>query len=637
MDFSDKLKNYTKNIGDLNWKGNFYDYLDIVKKDPKVARLAHARIHDMIIDAGVEEDEEGNIIRYKFFDDEIYGCEKVIESLVEYFRAGAQLLDPRKRILLLMGPAGGGKSSIAILLKKGAEVYTSTENGRVYSIDGCPMHEEPLHALPVTLRKDFENEYGVYVEGELCPMCQWRMNNEWGEFSGDVWKPDIGRIPVKRIVFSEQERIGIGTFSPQSEKDQDISELIGSMDLSRIGEIGSESDPRAWKFDGELNIANRGVVEFIEMLKSPPQFLYLLLNLAQEQRIKISRYPLIYADEVIVSHTNEAEYAKFMNEQTNEALQDRINRIKVPYNLTVNDEEKIYDKLLKGSEEVHIAPKTTKIAAMFSVLSRLIDVEKEKKIDLATKMKLYNGEKLKGWTASEVKSLKNENPEEGMSGIGPRFTVDALSKIMSKPGNKCLNPIQALRGLRNHLDYHPRISEKLKTYYMELLDKVKEEYHDLIKKEVMGAFVTGYKEQARSLVDRYLFEVNAWRKSDKVEDPTTGEERDADEKFMRSVEEEIGISESAAKEFREEIVAKVADLALDGRKFDYESHQGLSDAIEKKLFGDVKNVVKSVISADVLDEDQKKRLDQVIEAMKDLGYCEVCSRETLKYMSKIID
>ncbi len=637
MSFTDKLKSYSDNLGDLNWKGNFYDYLDVVKKDKKVARLTHARIYDMIMDKGVEKDKDGHILRYKFFEDEIFGCEKALDSLVEYFQAGAQLLDPRKRILLMMGPAGGGKSSVAILLKRGLEEYTLTEKGKVYAIDGCPMHEEPLHALPNELRKEFEKEYKVYVEGELCPMCQWKLNNEWGEDKNGVWKPDLAKIPVKRVIFSEQDRVGIGTFSPQSEKDQDISELIGSMDLSQIGEIGSESDPRAWKFDGELNIANRGVVEFIEMLKSPPQFLYLLLNLAQEQRIKISRYPLIYADEVIVSHTNEAEYQKFMAEQTNEALQDRINRIKVPYNLTVNDEEKIYDKLLKGSEKVHIAPKTTHIASMFAVLSRLVDVEKDKKVDLVTKMKLYNGEKLKGWTASEVRALKEENPDEGMTGIGPRFVVDALSKIMARPGTKCLNPIQSLRGLRHHLDYHPRIDKKLKEYYMEVLDKVKEEYHDMIKKQVMSAFVTGYQEQARALVDRYLFEVNAWRKSDKVEDPTTGEERDADEKFMRSVEEEIGISESASKEFREEVVAKVADLALDGRKFDYTSHQGLSDAIEKKLFSDVKSVTKAIVSADVLDKDQEKRLDQVIQAMKENGYCEVCARETLKYLSKIID
>ena len=640
MGFDDKLRDYNKNLGALNWKGSFYDYLEIVKKEPCAAKLAHGRVYEMIMSKGVEKDEDGNIKKYKFFEKEIFGCEKTIESLVEYFQAGSQLLDTRKRILLLMGPAGGGKSSIAALLKRGLEEYSTTEEGKIFGIDGCPMNEEPLHAVPESLRRDFQDEYGVYIEGELCPICQWRFNNEWGSEDPETgeWKSDLGMIPVKRIVFSEQSRTGIGTFSPQSEKDQDISELIGSMDLSRIGEVGSESDPRAWKFDGELNIANRGMVEFIEMLKSPPQFLYLLLNLAQEQRIKISRYPLIYADEVVVSHTNEAEYAKFMGEQTNEALQDRINRIRVPYNLTVDDEQKIYDKLLSnGCKSTHIAPKTTRIASMFSVLSRLKDVEKDKKVDIVSKMKLYNGEKLKGWTDSEVRVLKSEEPDEGMTGIGTRFVTDALSKYMARPDTNCMNPINAMRALRDHMEYHPRVERKEKEYYLELLDKVKEEYHEMIKKEVMTAFVVGYKEQARSMVDRYLVEVNSWKKNSKILDPTSGEERDADSKFMRSVEEQVGISEAACKEFREEIMAKIADLALEGRKFDYTSHRGLNDAIEKKLFSDVKSVVKTIVSVDYLEDEQKKRMEQVVEALKGAGYCDHCSTEVLRYMAKIID
>lgn len=639
MNFDNKLKEYNNSLGELNWKGSFYEYMEIVKESPNVAKLAHGRVYDMIMSKGVEKDKDGNITKYKFFEKEIFGCEKTLSSLVEYFQAGSQLLDTRKRILLLMGPAGGGKSSIASILKRGMEEYSKTEEGRVYGIDGCPMNEEPLHAVPESLRRDFIEEYGVYIEGEMCPICQWRFDNEWGEEDEDGnWKSDISKIPVKRVVLSEQRRMGIGTFSPQSEKDQDISELIGSMDLSRIGEVGSESDPRAWKFDGELNIANRGIVEFIEMLKSPPQFLYLLLNLAQEQRIKISRYPLIYADEVIISHTNEAEYSRFMGELTNEALQDRINRIRVPYNLKVDDEEKIYDKLLKsGSEETHIAPKTTRIAAMFSVLSRLKDVEKDKKVDIVSKMKLYNGEKLKGWTDSEVRVLKSEAEDEGMTGIGTRFVTDALSKFMARPDERCMNPINAMRALRDHMEYHPRVEKREREYYLELLDKVKEEYHEMIKKEVMTAFVVGYKEQARSMVDRYLVEVNAWKKNSKILDPTSGEEREADTKFMRSVEEQVGISEAACKEFREEIMAKIADLALEGRKFDYTSHRGLNDAIEKKLFSDVKSVVKTIVSVEYLEDEQKKRMEQVVGAMKEAGYCDNCSTEVLRYMAKIID
>jgi len=234
------------------------------------------------------------------------------------------------------------------------------------------MHEEPLHLLPENLRKEIKEKYNIYIEGDLCPYCQWRLENEW---NGNFMKAQ-----VKRVIFSEQGRKGIGTFSPSDPHTQDVAELIGSIDLAQIGEYGSESDPRAWRFDGELNIANRGVCEFIELLKVDAKFLYLLLNLAQEQRIKAPRYPLIYADEIVISHSNEAEYIKFIAEKTNEALQDRIHLIKFPYNMAVSDEEQIYSKLLsQGSNRIHIAPNTTKVAAIFGVLTRLKDVETEKK------------------------------------------------------------------------------------------------------------------------------------------------------------------------------------------------------------------------------------------------------------------
>ncbi len=629
MTLENLVSGYRDNQEDLNWSGSFYDYLKIIEENPKVARLSHARIYDMIMEKGVEKDDDGNITVYNFFKNDIFGCFRTINSLVEYFRAGAQGLEPRKRILLLMGPAGGGKSSIAILIKRGLEQYTKTKQGAVYGIVDCPIHEEPLHLLSEDLRKNVKEDYGVYIEGDLCPFCAWRLKNEWDY--------DISKAKVERIIFSEQNRMGIGTFSPASERDQDISELIGSMDLSKIGEHGSESDPRAWRFDGELNISNRGMCEFIEILKSNPKFLYLLLNLAQEQCIKSPRYPLIYLDEVVISHTNEAEYIKFMSEKTNEALQDRIHIIKTPYNLVVNDEEKIYNKLLeRGSIRVHLAPNTTKVASMFSVLTRLEDVESKKKINLVDKLKVYNGEKFKGWTNHEIRLLKEESPNEGMKGAGPRFVTDALSKYMAKDAS-CLNPIAALRSLVDHLDYHPKIDVKIKEEYKDYIGQVRELYHEMLKKQVMSAFVTGYKEQAKSLIERYLVEINAWRKNDKVEDPITQEEREPDEKFMRSIEEQIGVSDPSKKEFREEIVGKVADLALNNKKFDYMSHDGLKEAIEKKLFDDVKSVVKTVVSNTVLDDDQRKKLDSVIDSLKTDGYCEDCAREVLKYMSRIID
>jgi serine protein kinase len=630
MMLTELIAGYRDENRGLAWEGAFEEYLRLVEENPKVARLAHARVFDMIRSHGVEKDTDGKITRYNFFGGEIFGSDAAVGDLVEYFKAAAHGLEVRKRILLLMGPAGGGKSSIVTLLKKRLEAYSRSPEGALYGIVGCPMHEEPLHLLPEELRRMVREQYGIHIEGDLCPVCHWRLQNEWGG--------DFQNARVERVLFSEMGRVGIGTFSPSDPKTQDVAELIGSMDLARIGQVGSESDPRAWRFDGELNIANRGIMEFIELLKSDPKFLYLLLNLAQEQRIKAPRYPLIYADEIVISHTNEAEFTRFLGEKTNEALQDRMHVVRVPYNLSVSDEAKIHDKLLRqGSIQIHLAPNTTRVAAMFGVLTRLEDVEGKKKIGLVDKMRLYDGKKLEGWTDYEVKTLKEESPREGMEGAGPRFIVDALSKALSQPEIHCMNPIQALRGIMDHLDHHPQMDPKKKELYRNHIGRVRDAYHDILKKEVMTAFVTGFAEQAKALVWQYLAEANAWRKKDKITDPITQQPREADERFMRAIEEQIGVSEHAKKEFREEIVARVADLALAGKTFDYTSHDRLKEAVDRKLFGDVKSVVKTVVQAKVADADQQRRVDQVVESMLHQGYCKHCAREVLRYMSRIID
>src|SRR5579885_978614 len=389
MDLVKRLEEYRDRERELQWEGTFAQYFEIATKKPHVARLSHERIYHMIMDAGVETARNGEP-RYNFFSQEIFGIEKPLQQIVEYFHSAAQRLEVRKRILLLMGPVGGGKSTIVTLLKRGLERYSRTDQGAIYAIKDCPMHEEPLHLIPQELRAEVEKHYGIYIEGELCPQCRYNLEHNYGGRHEDVI--------VERIALSEKERIGIGTFAPSDPKSQDITELTGSIDLSTIGEVGVESDPRAYRFDGELNIANRGVMEFIEMLKCDEKFLYSLLTLSQEQNIKTGRFAMIYADEVILSHTNENEYSAFVANKKSEALQDRIIVIKVPYNLRVTQEERIYDKLLKESEalrNIHIAPNTLKVAAMFAVMTRL-EPPKKASIDIVKKMKLYDGEDVEG-------------------------------------------------------------------------------------------------------------------------------------------------------------------------------------------------------------------------------------------------
>ena len=336
MDIFKRISEHRAENERLAWSGTFKQYIEKVRQQPELAMTAHARVYRMIASNGVTEDN--GHVTYSFFENDIFGLDRTLEKLVEeYFHSAARRLDVRKRILLLMGPVSGGKSTIVTLLKRGLERFSRTEEGAVYAIKGCPMHEEPLHLIPQELRADVERDLGVKIEGSLCPSCQMRLKTEYGG--------QIEEVMVERVMLSEETRTGIGTFSPSDPKSQDIADLTGSIDFSTITEFGSESDPRAYRFDGELNKANRGIMEFQEMLKCDEKFLWNLLSLTQEGNFKAGRFALISADELIVAHTNESEYKSFIANKKNEALQSRMIVMPVPYNLKVSREEKIYTSL----------------------------------------------------------------------------------------------------------------------------------------------------------------------------------------------------------------------------------------------------------------------------------------------------
>jgi serine protein kinase len=628
FNISEMLESHRRERERLKWEGTFRDYFELVTGNPRLAELSHARICDMILAPGVEKIAEGTrdeIARYKFFSDELFGIEEPIAKLAEYFKSAAQRLEVRKRILLLMGPVGGGKSTIVSMLKRGLENWTRTEQGAVYAIKDCPMHEEPLHLIPLELRPEIEKHYGLYIEGELCPQCLYHGRHE--------------EVLVERILFSEKDRIGIGTFAPSDPKSQDITELTGSIDLSTIGEIGVESDPRAYRFDGELNIANRGMMEFIEILKSDEKFLYSLLTLSQEQNIKTGRFAMIYADEVIVSHTNENEYNAFVGNRKSEALQDRIIMIKVPYNLKVTQEERIYDKLLKQSEalrNVHIAPNTLKVAAMFAIMSRL-EEPKKANVDIVKKMKLYDGEDVEGFKSKDVRELKEETVREGMDGISPRYVINRLSNALVRDNITCINPIDALRTIKDGFDQHTGISADQRDRYLNLIALARREYDTIAKTEVQRAFVYSFEEMAKNMCNSYLDNVEAYCNKEKLKDPITEEELEPDERLMRSIEEQIGISENAKNTFRQEILIRISSYSRKGKQFEYNSHDRLKEAIEKKIFADLKDVVKITTSAKTPDADQLRRINEVVDRLiKDHGYCPVCANELLSYVGTLL-
>jgi predicted Ser/Thr protein kinase len=1081
MDLIARLEEYRSLEQTLAWRGTFREYLDLVLADPRVARLSHARIYEMILAAGVENGPNGTKT-YPFFTGELYGIDKAIQQLVEYFASAARRLEVRKRILLLMGPVGGGKSSLVSLLKRGLERYTRSEGGEVYAIAGCPMHEDPLHLVPDDLRADLETRYGIYVEGDLCPSCRSVLRETYGGRQEDV--------PVERIVFSEKNRLGIGTFAPSDPKSQDISELTGSIDLATIGEFGAESDPRAYRFDGELNVANRGLMEFIEMLKclrgdtlllttrgirrldsfassnhpidqscpvevqlatwtgtesaahlyragtkrtkrimtgrgfvqegawehrvlvvdgsgvqgwrrhdelqigdwlvlqkgqnlwgpdapiewqprrdrrarvarlpelmtpelarwlgymvaegdtqahglirfanrneelradfggcceqlfgirplvhkngmqfgstqvldfiehlgwrtgaknkeipaavlqssracvleflagyfagdgsvglhgslwwttasetlarqiqivllnlgmvsrriqtfrtiasvrhgywqvtvsgadadtlasqmrllparkrlvyesavaqqsrvgradlvpntasywvalaeqlqraiittaqavggtgyrnragarqvlgadyaslhalrsgsqsctretaraildrlsglvEPPpglsallnpaqfydqvvsiedseaecwdlhvpgsntyvangivnhncdeKFLYNLLTLSQEQSIKTGRFAMIYADEVLISHTNENEFLSFVNNKRSEALHDRIILIKVPYNLRVSDEVKIYQKLIRQSSLVgiHIAPHTLTVASVFAVLSRL-EPSKKSGVSLTKKLKVYDGEEVEGLSSKDLKELQDESPREGMSGISPRYVINVLSTALTRDDVRCLNPIDALRALRDGLEQHASLDRDQRELLLNLIAEARRAYDELAKKEVQRAFVYSFEESARTLLSNYLDNVEAYCNKTKLRDPITDEECEPDEKLMRSIEEQIAVADSAKRAFREEILIRLSALARRGKTFDYTSHDRLREAIEKKLFADLKDVVKITTSTKTPDAEQLRRINGVVDRLvREQSYCPICANELLKYVGALLN
>ena len=1080
MNIAARLEAFRAQEQELAWRGTFNDYFEMVLANPAIARLSHARVYDMLVAGDVTNLPNGDR-SYGFFADELYGINRPLQQLFDYFASAARRLEVRKRILLLMGPVGGGKSTIVSLLKRGLEDYSRADDGAVYAIAGCPMHEEPLHLLPDSIRAEVHQEHGLHIEGDLCPSCRVAVDERYGGRIEDV--------EICRVTFSEKKRVGIGTFSPSDPKSQDISELTGSIDLATIGEYGVESDPRAYRFDGELNVANRGVMEFVEMLKcasgdalvltaggirrldsfaepghpvqqsrpihlrlassvgaepathlyraglkrtkrlqtrrgytqegacehralivdddgvqvwrrldelgvgdwlvlqkgqnlwgedvplaaptgrdrraragrlpermtpqlarwlgymtaegdtqssglirftntapelcadfshltehhfglrpvahsrgvqfgsvrvldllerlgwqtgaarkvipwavlqssrdcvlaflagyfagdgsvglqgrlwwctaseqlahqlqvvllnlgvisrrtttmrtvagasrsywvvtvsgadadllarqmpllpaakqcayearsaqqsrigrsdlipntsgywaaisaelqrsiiasartvgghgyrerqgarqllgedyqslhafrsdqqhctrdkaaaildklsgsiEPPpglsallnpaqfydqiasiedseaecwdlhvpgsntyvangivnhncdeKFLYNLLTLSQEQSIKTGRFAMIYADEVIVSHTNEHEYTAFVGNKKSEALHDRIILIKVPYNLRVSEEVKIYEKLIKQGNltGVHVAPNTLRVASTFAVLSRL---EPSRKAGMSPlkKLKLYDGEEVDDFGQKDLRDLQEEVVREGMDGISPRYVINALSAALVRENTTCINPIDALRALRDGLEHHPGYDRDKREELLDLIAETRREYDELAKKEVQKAFVYSFEQSAKTLLDNYLDNVEAFCNKSKLRDPITEEEIEPDEQLMRSVEEQIAVSENAKKGFREEILIRLSSLARRNQSFSYTSHERLREAIEKKLFADLKDVVKITTNTKTPDAEQLRRINDVVDRLiAEQGYCPVCANELVKYVGALL-
>ena len=658
----------TAGFREQSWTGTFAQYLDVVRREPRVTRTAFERIYDMILERGVREyvDNRKKIVHYDFFDDitnagedAIYGLDIPLMKLVNIFKSAAQRYGTERRVILLHGPVGSSKSTIARLLKKGLEAYSRTHAGALYTFGWvrdldkrddvvmCPMHEEPLHLVPNELRSVVLQEmnantgagdYQVGIEGDLCPFCRQEYRDLMAKYGGD-WTRVLNHVQVRRLLLSAQDRIGIGTFQPKDEKNQDSTELTGDINYRKIAEYGSDSDPRAFNFDGEFNIANRGMIEFIEVLKLDVAFLYELLGASQEHLIKPKKFPQTFIDEVILGHTNEPEYRRLQNNEYMEALRDRTVKVDIPYITRLSEEIKIYRKdynsgKIKGK---HIAPHTIEMAAMWAVLTRLEEPKKHN-LSVMQKLKLYNGKSLPGYTEDNVKELRKEAAREGMDGISPRYVQDKISNaLVAELDQRCVNPFMVLNELEAGLKGHSLItSEEQRQRFRELLDDVRREYEDIVKNEVQRAIAADEAAISR-LCGNYVDNIKAYTQKEKVRNPYTGQDEEPDERLMRSIEEKIDIPDNRKDDFRREIMNYIGALSLDGRKFDYRTNERLHKALELKLFEDQKDFIKltSLVSS-VMDRETQEKIDIVRgRLVRDYGYCDSCANDVLHFVASI--
>jgi serine protein kinase len=625
------LIEFSKEHRAANWSGSFATFLESVfAQNPHgITRTSHQYIWDMMRAEGVEE-KDGRT-RCRLFDDELYGIDDTIERLLDYFKAASAGSEVGRRLLLLLGPPSGGKSSLVILLKRGLEEYSHTDAGALYAIQGCPVHESPLHLVPHTLRPKFRETYGVEIGGELCPFCVTRLAQE---FSGDFMQ-----MPVHRIFLSEAGRVGVGTYAPHDPTTADIADLVGSVDLSKVSQYGDEGDPRAWSWSGAVFAASRGLLEMIEILKVKREFLYLLLTLTQEKNVKVSRFPLIYLDETIIAHTNLAEFRKFLQEAENEALLDRMVIIQVPYTLSYKDEARIYRKLTSSTQafrEVHLDPHALHVAAVFATLTRLQDGEGE--AEQVKKVRLYAGEDVEGVPHAEVEKIRARNPEEGLAGVSPRFVINALSNAIIQSHAKSLTTMDVLLALKDAIESDVRIDGKKKRKWVDFLVLVRKDFYNRwVKEDVHKALFVSFEQEAQQLLEKYLDEVEATLDNRTVRDPITNEERKPDERFLRSVEEKIRISESGKLSFRQEVVRKAMGAYKRGENFTLSSHAPLHDAVEQYLFEQRRDVLRLVSSTTRPDDETRQKISVVEKRLVDeYGYDPHSAREALNYVTTLL-
>lgn len=615
------------------FKGTFLEYLSHLKDNPDICKLSHKRLYDAVTSHGVSAIEDSDprkstvfegegLKTYEYFQKEFFGHEKVIYKIMRFLRSASLKGEESRQVLLLMGPVGAGKSALTEHIK------TSLEDTTYFHLKDDPQRGEPLHLLPRSIRQEFESLLDVSIEGDLSPVARFKLLEELdGKYE---------QYEVVETTFSQRGRRGIASVPPMDPNSQDVSVLIGSEDISKLDKY-AEDDPRVLSLNGAFNVGNRGIVELVEVFKNEIEFLHTIITATQEKRIPSpGKNDMIYFDGVIIAHCNESEWNRFQSEHTNEAILDRVVKINVPYVLELDQEMRIYDKILGRSNfDAHIAPHTLKIASMFSVMSRL---KKSQKCDLLTKMKIYNGDDVieRGRVKKiDIKDLREEAPNEGMKGISTRFIMKAIDNALSDAdGRNMITPISIMDSISKQIK-EQLIDEDFKSKCLEIIQKtVREEYLRILETEIAKAFITAYEEQAQSLFDTYLDNAEAYANRQKIKDRVTKENREPDEVFMKSIEEQIGISGSSRDGFRSDVTAYMFAKLRRGETVDYRSYEPLKEAIESYLISSVRDMARIVTKSKTRDDDQKKKYgDMVGTLMDEYGYNEDSAEEILTYAS----
>ncbi|MDT3722318.1 PrkA family serine protein kinase [Pseudomonas oryzihabitans] len=614
------------------------EYLEICKKDRTAFASAAERmlmaigepeLVDTTSDSRLSRIFSNKVIRrYPAFAD-FHGMEDCIEQIVSYFRHAAQGLEEKKQILYLLGPVGGGKSSLAEKLKH------LIEKVPFYAIKGSPVFESPLGLFnPDEDGQILEEDYGIprhYLRSIMSPWAAKRLQ----EFGGD-----ISKFKVVKLYPSILNQVAIAKTEPGDENNQDISALVGKVDIRKLEEY-PQNDADAYSYSGALCRANQGLMEFVEMFKAPIKVLHPLLTATQEGNYNSTEGlgALPYSG-IILAHSNESEWHTFRNNKNNEAFIDRIYIVKVPYCLRVSDEIHIYDKLLINSSlaKAHCAPDTLKMLAQFSVLSRLKEPENS---NIYSKMRVYDGENLKD-TDPKAKSIQeyrdSAGVDEGMNGLSTRFAFKILSRVFNFDANEvAANPVHLLYVLEQQIEAEQFPAETRERYMRFIKEYLAPRYVEFIGKEIQTAYLESYSEYGQNIFDRYVLYADFWIQDQEYRDPETGEilNRASLNEELEKIEKPAGISNP--KDFRNEIVNFVlrARANNNGKNPSWLSYEKLRAVIEKKMFSNTEELLPVIsFNAKASKEDQQKHSDFVTR-MVQRGYTEKQVRLLSEWYSRV--